>query len=792
MANAKISDDSVFIPKTNVRLISGLAGYDASGNAKITGQNLVTSVINSNNSGTPSTATIGRIAFYGVGGDSLGGSSGLTWNQTTDTLAIGTPGGAAGLNADLELSGNYIGGSDQPELTFKFGATTNSPKTFKVTTQSDGSDQTWLLPKTLPSAGQVLKASSIASNDVELEWAADAGASIGIETVLQNNDNAGGEKIIFTNSSLTNQEFIITYDPPITGLGAGSNIYAGDGNGNGSLRIDVERLLDFNTQQGGVMQLFDNGTTREFFINANAKIKFGAFTDGSIPFFDAGSILIQDNDNLFFDASNKRLGIGTKTPNDTLEVSGGVRITGLAGTGNRMVITDADGDLSDQAIPVPNGPYDLRLESNVDDPNLILRAGSPPSQQDTVQLVGGTNMTIESNNAGVVTFTASSSGGGGGYQTLTPGASVTWAAGSGLSAELTPSVTSSPNAISMTGFSAGDSGALKIIPTTTSAFRLPANSKAAGGDIQISSSNPSVLEYFYDGTTFYWWPEANMIDPIYFPVINETGLVSFYVPNTYTGGAGNVGAGSAWVNSFKSNNLIGDLTRQGTDADDVQFVERDDATSTPAHFLLGSDGTNTGYFDRATNLNTTSFGADWTGVIWVLANNSTSSTSYGALMDGDKDDDEALYMNNRRLCLYTTGGDYIYSNFPSLRNAGGSGNDNTFDLQDEWIYFGLSLDESENEITFYIGCQATFDNASSTIVGFNGSNINIDANGLYKETVAATLGEDTWNNFILGAASGGSFNYEGGIGMAAVYNQTTDLATHTQNWNNTREYYYIT
>ena len=63
MANAKISDDSVFVPETNVRLISGLAGYDASGNAKITGQALVTSVINSNDSGTPSTATIGRVAF---------------------------------------------------------------------------------------------------------------------------------------------------------------------------------------------------------------------------------------------------------------------------------------------------------------------------------------------------------------------------------------------------------------------------------------------------------------------------------------------------------------------------------------------------------------------------------------------------------------------------------------------------------------------------------------------------------------------------------------------------------
>jgi len=186
MANAKISDDSVFIPETtDIRLIDGLAGYKGSNNAKITGDFLVESVINSNGSGTPSTATVGRITFYGVGGDSLGGSSSLTWNQTTDTLAIGTPGGAAGLNADLELSGNYIAGSDQPEINFKFGETTNSPKTFKITTQSDGADQTWLLPEDLPTSGQVLEANAISTNDVTLSWVTpSSGGGVSPFTVL--------------------------------------------------------------------------------------------------------------------------------------------------------------------------------------------------------------------------------------------------------------------------------------------------------------------------------------------------------------------------------------------------------------------------------------------------------------------------------------------------------------------------------------------------------------------------------------------------------------------------------
>ena len=58
--------------------------------------------------------------------------------------------------------------------------------------------------------------------------------------------------------------------------------------------------------------------------------------------------------------SDGNVGIGTETPNVKLEVSGTARITDLAGTGDRMVVADADGDLSTQAIPsgggsMPNG-----------------------------------------------------------------------------------------------------------------------------------------------------------------------------------------------------------------------------------------------------------------------------------------------------------------------------------------------------------------------------------------------------------------------------------------------------
>ena len=48
--------------------------------------------------------------------------------------------------------------------------------------------------------------------------------------------------------------------------------------------------------------------------------------------------------------SGGNVGIGTTSPTAKLEVSGTARITDLAGSGDRMVVADADGDLSTQAI----------------------------------------------------------------------------------------------------------------------------------------------------------------------------------------------------------------------------------------------------------------------------------------------------------------------------------------------------------------------------------------------------------------------------------------------------------
>ena len=60
-------------------------------------------------------------------------------------------------------------------------------------------------------------------------------------------------------------------------------------------------------------------------------------TVGSVPYVSASGILNQDAGQFFWDATNNRLGIGTATPSQSLEVSGGAIIA--SGYGNRAAAT---------------------------------------------------------------------------------------------------------------------------------------------------------------------------------------------------------------------------------------------------------------------------------------------------------------------------------------------------------------------------------------------------------------------------------------------------------------------
>ena len=53
-----------------------------------------------------------------------------------------------------------------------------------------------------------------------------------------------------------------------------------------------------------------------------------SLTQGSVPFIGAGGLISEDNDGLFWDAANVRLGIGTDSPDKKLDIVGNARLTG--------------------------------------------------------------------------------------------------------------------------------------------------------------------------------------------------------------------------------------------------------------------------------------------------------------------------------------------------------------------------------------------------------------------------------------------------------------------------------
>lgn len=91
------------------------------------------------------------------------------------------------------------------------------------------------------------------------------------------------------------------------------------------------------------------------------------------------------------------VGVGTSSPGAKLEVNGSARITNLAGSGLRMVVADANGDLTTQAVPsggVWTGTtMNLTLTNHITDLDVsgvsIIRATTVGGDYEIRGLVGG-------------------------------------------------------------------------------------------------------------------------------------------------------------------------------------------------------------------------------------------------------------------------------------------------------------------------------------------------------------------------------------------------------------------
>ena len=772
MANVKISNLPV---ETNVNSILGFAGYNAAGTCKISGADLINTlpspkledVLTAGNEAidqeiTFKTTSDIRVLTLDKNGLSMS-------NFATDLLISANSGGRLFLNSnsnDVVLQALGTGG-----VVFN---------TSEIKLQSsDVLDST----SSAGSAGEVL--SSLGAGN-GTEWITAGGATPTLQQVVNSGNTADSNgntgTIVLTNSTqnrtatYSNDKIeadygfaVLSEDFLTLTAGDGDVFIQADGNGNDiTLKGDGMEFQDM-----GIISLKPNtnipGVPTSGFSMINADFLLEGYNQTSSQ---GGNIRLNSRGNMVIHTGN----LSTTTPGGSLS---------LYARGNTASLSTIDGTTIGGNVTISSSSGDVVITGGE---NLILTNGGlgTPAVGDvlTAKTTGG-----------IAEWTTPSSGGGGGYTALTSAASTVWDGSNGLSASWQPTATTPFNTLDMSsGFSAGDRGSLVIDVSTTTNFILPSNSKAADGDISVSGVNKTILDYVYDGTNFYWSNRKNMIDPIYLPTVSTTNLVSFYIPSQYQGVTGNVPIGSAWVNSYTSNNLVGDLSRVGSTSSsqigDVQFVAKDDVNEIPAHFLMGSDGSTSSYWNVASALGGNVLGGSWTGAMWFKTISTTSSGFHG-LMDPDKDDDESIYVYNKRLYIEGAG---LYTNFPSFEPATTGGNDNAFSLEDEWIYVSVSFDHPNNTMSVIIACQATLTRASQTIIGYDGSNINISADGTYQETLSATLTDNTWDDFAYGASvssSGTAFSLEGGIGLAAVYGTNITDTLAISNWNATKEYYYI-
>lgn len=124
MANVKISAFNTVTDgqgsKPDVRNLSAIAGVEGVTNAKISGSQLVSSVINSNNSGAASVVPH-RVTFYGSTGEDLGGSENFSWDNTSSTMTVSNTAGGP-LAGRLDLTHETISQSNDSGLTIESDA----------------------------------------------------------------------------------------------------------------------------------------------------------------------------------------------------------------------------------------------------------------------------------------------------------------------------------------------------------------------------------------------------------------------------------------------------------------------------------------------------------------------------------------------------------------------------------------------------------------------------------------------------------------------------------------------
>lgn len=247
--------------------------------------------------------TTGSVPFSNSSGQLAQDNANFFWDATNTRLGIGTA--APGYQLDLRR-----GATTASQLHIRGGATSD--------------DGGWLSSQ---AAGQLILSGGAAHNGTTWVPKATGASHIDVNT---------GQIEFYNDTGLTVGG---TYNPTARAVLFGSNFNIGPTVADPAIRLRIEASASaagIELGNGGstavsganVGRLIYNSTGQKFQVSANTAayldvaILAAALTTGSVPFADASGHLAQNNTKLFWDNTNFRLGIGTATPAQALDVQG--------------------------------------------------------------------------------------------------------------------------------------------------------------------------------------------------------------------------------------------------------------------------------------------------------------------------------------------------------------------------------------------------------------------------------------------------------------------------------------
>jgi len=166
---------------------------------------------------------------------------------------------------------------------------------------------------------------------------------------------------------------------------------------------------DLPSGSSNYIQNINSGTqTASYAISGNGSVggifSLPSMTTGSILFAGAGGAVTQKNANLFWDNTNNRLGIGTNTPANTLEVGGTVAGTGVSGLRLKDLNAATVQNYNSKVLSINNNG-DVIVTQNAAANNWLITGNSNVDANN--QFLGTTDdkkMVIRSNNTSLLEF----------------------------------------------------------------------------------------------------------------------------------------------------------------------------------------------------------------------------------------------------------------------------------------------------------------------------------------------------------------------------------------------------